>query len=43
MVALGAFAAILEPFIFWIAVLLGVLAFFGSTPTVWTNWRTWFN
>jgi len=43
MVGLGAFAAIVTPFVFWLAVLIGVLAFFGSTPGVWSNWKNWFN
>lgn len=43
MVNLGEFAAIVDPFVFWIAVLLGILAFFGYRREFWANWKTWFN
>ncbi len=37
LVGLGTFGAILAPFIFWIAVLVGVLTFLGAIPDYWPN------
>lgn len=38
LVGLGQFGAIVQPFIFWVAVLVGLLTFFGYVPNYFPNY-----